>query len=182
MSSNNAQNGYGSFDQFAQKVVDPEDYNRTQRFKEIHQARQRVTEHMSQMELPESGAASYMVQESTRLAHLVSIYILELEPLIIQSDLDDSELLSENAVYDSLLDFAYKMGVKPGKGTENRTPSPQEIVQYFSAANRFYARVGMDLDLAEDEGDASFDYSDILQEGPPGEGEFPEIEQEAESE
>jgi hypothetical protein len=69
------------------------------------------------------------------------------------------------------------MGVKPADDVYEQTPSPQEVMAYFSAANRFYARVGMDLELAEDEGDAGFDYSDILDEGPPGEGEKPEIEE-----
>jgi hypothetical protein len=46
---------------------------------------------------------------------------------------------------------------------------------YFSAANRFFAQVGMDLELTEDKGDAGFDYSDILEEGPPG-GDAPQLE------
>jgi hypothetical protein len=33
----------------------------------------------------------------------------------------------------------------------------------------------MDLQLKENEGDAGFDYSDILEEGPPG-GDAPQIE------
>jgi hypothetical protein len=162
---------------FAGEVVDPDDFNRTQRFKEIHEARQRVTEFLSEMEIPDEGGGSYKLIEATRLGHLVSIYIMELEPLIIQSEVDDGELLSDTLPADSLLQFASRMGVKPADDVYEQTPSPQEVMAYFSAANRFYARVGMDLELAEDEGDAGFDYSDILDEGPPGEGEKPEIEE-----
>jgi len=178
MSSDNRENGRRHFgDRFAEQVVDPDDYNRTQRFKEIHQARQRVTEFVSQMEMPKRGGGSYKLREATRLSNLVSLYIMELEPLIVQGDIDDTDLISDNLAYDSLLDFASSMGVKSGNDEYERTLSPQETMHYFSAANRFYARMGMDLELAEDEGDAGFDYSDILNEGPPGEGEKPEIEE-----
>jgi hypothetical protein len=143
MTSDNYENGHRQFaDRFAEQVVDPDDFNRTQRFKEIHQARQRVTEFLSQMEMPDKGAGSYNLTESTRLSYLVSLYIMELEPLIVQSDIDDSELIPDNLVWNSLLKFATSMGVKPGEDQYERTPSPQEVMAYFSAANRFYARVG----------------------------------------
>jgi hypothetical protein len=178
MSSNGRENGRRGFeDRFAAQVVDPDDYNRTQRFKEIHQARQRVAEFLSQMEVPDKGGGEYRLREATRLSYLVSLYVKELEPLIVQSDIDDSELVPDRLTFDSLLQFAAVMGVKPGGDQEEQTPSPQHSMAYFSIANRFYARVGMDLELAEDDGDAGFDYSDILEEGPPGEGEKPEIEE-----
>ncbi len=177
MTSDNYENGRRQFaDRFAEQVVDPDDFNRTQRFKEIHQARQRVTEFVSKMKMSDKGGGTYNLREATRLGYLVSLYIMELEPLIVQSDIDDSELVSDKLPCNSLLQFTSSMGVKPGEDQYEQTPSPQEVMHYFSAANRFYARVGMDLELAEDEGDAGFDYTDILEEGPPGEGEKPEIE------
>lgn len=151
-------------------VMDPEDFNRQQRFKEIHDARQRVTEFLSEMEIPDVGGGTYQLREATRLAHLVSLYILELEPLIIQSQIDSGDLVSA----DSLLEFASRMGINPDKEKSAQTPSPQESMQYFSAANRFFAQVGMDLELSEEKGDAGFDYSDILEEGPP-DGDVPDI-------
>jgi hypothetical protein len=156
-------------------VTDPEDFNRQQRFKEIHDARQRVTEFLSQMEMPEKGGGTYHLREATRLSYLVSLYIMELEPLIVQSNINDSELLADNLACDSLLQFANSMGVKPGENQNEQTPTPQEVMLYFSAANRFFARVGMDLELTEDKGDAGFDYSDILEEGPP-EGDAPQLQ------
>jgi hypothetical protein len=156
-------------------VTDPEDFNRQQRFKEIHDARQRVTEFLSQMEMPNKGGGRYHLREATRLSYLVSLYIMELEPLIVQSDIDDSRLVPDKLACDSLLQFANSMGVKPGEDQYEQTPSPQEVMLYFSAANRFFAQVGMDLELTEDKGDAGFDYSDILEEGPPG-GDAPQLE------
>lgn len=175
MSSDNRENGQRRFeDRFAEQVVDPDDYNRTQRFKEIHQARQRVTEFVSQMELPDDGNGYYL-KESSRLAYLVALYILELEPLIVQSEFEEGDLVPNGLQYGSLQEFAARMGIKfNNDGTS--PPSPQEVMSIYSAANRFYARVGMDLEMKADEGDAGFDYTDILEEGPPGEGEKPEIE------
>lgn len=155
-----------------EQVVDPGDYNRTQRFKEIHQARQRVSEFVAQMELPDDGS-SYYLKETTRLAHLVALYILELEPLIIQSEFENGEFVADDIEYKSLRDFAAKIGAKYNENG-NSTPNPQEIISIYSAANRFYARVGMDLEMDIDKGDAGFDYSDILAEGPPG-GSAPDV-------
>jgi hypothetical protein len=163
MSSEKNENSGSRFDkEFGGEVVDPEDYNRKQRFKEIHEARQRVTEFLSQMELPDEGGGSYHLREATRLGHLVSLYIMELEPLIIRSDIDDNELVPDKLACDSLLQFASSMGVKPGEDKYERTPSPQEVMAYFSAANRFYARVGMDLEMEDGSKEAGADYSDIL--------------------
>lgn len=177
MSSDNQEEGGRAFgNSFAEQVVDPEDYNRTQRFKEIHQARQRVMDFLSQIEMPDGGGGKYYLREASRLGYLVSLYIMELEPLIVQSDVDDSELIDDRLNHDSLMGFASSMGVVPKGDGGPSSPSPQESMQYFSAANRFYARVGMDLELAEDEGDAGFDYADILEEGPPNQGDVPDIE------
>lgn len=45
----------------------------------------------------------------------------------------------------------------------------------FRMANQFLADQGIDIDLSEDNRDAKFEYTDILEEGPPGEGEAPEM-------
>ncbi len=156
-------------------VQDPDDYNRTQRFKQIHRGRERVSDFISEMELAKSGSSHYKTESANRLAFLVSLYILELEPLIMQSNFDDSKLIDDNLPFDSLLGFANTLGTIPNKNGKNSTPAPHTSIRYYSAANRFYARVGMDLELGEEDGDAGFEYEDILEEGPPGTGEKPEI-------
>jgi len=158
-----------------ERVQDPDDYNRIQRFKQIHRARERVSNFISEMELAEGGSSNYKPKSANRLGYLVSLYILELEPLIIQSGFDDTQLLADNLPYNTLMSFASTLGVLPGDTNRERTPAPHISIRYYSAANRFYARVGMDLELSEDDGDAGFEYSDILEEGPPGTGEKPEI-------
>jgi len=153
-------------------VTDPDDYNRQQRFKEIHDARQRVTDFVAMMELS-SEDGMYLKSEAKRLAYLVSLYIMELEPLIVRSDVDDGELVGDGGPFGSLVGFASFMGMKRPGGD---TVSPAASMSYFSAANKFFARVGMGLELDQREGDAGFDYSDILEEGPPGTGDAPQLE------
>ena len=154
-----------------QQVTDPDDFNRTQRFKEIHDARQRVTDHIAEMELGD-GANRYNTLASKRLAYLIALYVAELEPLIEQADIDDEELVPDSSPFNGLREFVAHMGVSP-PNSERGYLSPQALMKMFGAANRFYAKVGLDLELEEDDGDAGFDYSDILEEGPPGSGTSP---------
>lgn len=148
-------------DRSTEQVIDPEDYNRTQRFKEIHTARQRIADFVTDMEMPDEGGDQFYLRETSRLAYLVALYILELEPLIVQSDIEDGELVPDSSKYSSLRDFAMKMGIQYTKdGT--RPPSPPTVMAIYSAANRFYARVGMDLEMEDGNNEADADYSDIL--------------------
>lgn len=156
---------------FAEQVMDPEDFNRTQRFKEIHDARRRVTDYVAEMEISPS-LDKYRPEAAARLALLVQLYIIELEPLIAQSAVEEGQYVAEQAPHDSLRDFSKNASPR----TDDDTMAPWLILSYFRGANRFYAEIGMDLDLKKENADAGFDYEDILQEGPPGEGDFPDIE------
>ena len=162
------------------EVADPEDYNRQQRFKEIHQARQRVTAHVADMDLGRQN--KYNMQEAKRLAHLVSLYILELEPLFAQSRFEEGELMPDELAWNSLREFRRKIGIARTQNGDSTTPSPAKLLAVFGAANQCYADLGMELDLREDDGDAGFDYSDILGEEAPGTGEKPDISSQGEGE
>jgi len=142
------------------EVSDPDDFNRSQRFREIHKARQRVSSYISKMTIPEDGGSHFYASESARLGYLVSMYILELEPLIYQSDLDESDYLPDGAFYDSLIKFAYQMG----DFNRKEPAAPQEVIIYFSAANRIYADMGMDLDLDEKTEQTTKIDDDLLEE------------------
>lgn len=152
--------------QLPEHVVDPEDYNRNQRFKEIHEARRRVSDFVAGIESPEFDRHNR--EQATKLAHLVALYILELEPLIDNSDIDRGEMIPDNLPCSSLSDYAHTLGAALWDGDDHAQVQLSEIMQVYSAANRFYATVGMDLDLEEGHTDAGFEYDDILQEGPPG--------------
>lgn len=171
-------------------VTDPEDFNRQQRFKEIHDARQRVTEYMTKFEdrlhrdddhQHTPGTAPTWAHE--QLGFRVSMYITELLPLLEKKGGDDpymSEHFPERSPVDSLQHYAHHSGIlrktegRDGKG-RNTAVRVSESLRVFQVANKAYAELGMDLEVAEDEGDAGFDYSDILEEGPPG-GNAPQIE------
>jgi hypothetical protein len=165
-------------------VTDPDDFNRQQRFKEIHDARQRVTRYMAKFEdrvfQNESkhtpGTAPTHVHE--QLAFRVSLYIMELLPLLEKKGGDDpymSESFPESAPAEDLRHFAFHSGMlrkhteesKMEKRTTNTAVPVTASLRVFQIANKAYANLGMDLEIAEDEGDAGFDYSDILEEGPP---------------
>jgi len=49
------------------------------------------------------------------------------------------------------------------------------ITKAFRKVNEFLAEVGLDADMDEEDRDAGFDYSDILEKGPP-EGNAPQLE------
>lgn len=174
-------------------VTDPDDFNRQQRFKEIHDARQRVTDYMAKIEdrmvdkdrKHTPGTAPTYAHE--QLAFRVSLYIMELLPLLEKKGGDDpymSNHFPESSPVDDLQHFAFRSGMlrkhtDDNPRTENRTTntavSVTESLRVFQVANKAYANLGMDLEIAEESGDAGFDYSDILEEGPP-EGNAPQLE------
>jgi hypothetical protein len=51
----------------------------------------------------------------------------------------------------------------------------QVSIRAYRQINKFLAEVGLDADMQGDTEEAEFDYSDILEEGPPNEGERPDI-------
>lgn len=191
MSSDRPENGHQFEDRFAERVVDPEDYNRTQRFKEIHQARQRVTDYMAKIEdrllgddrNHKPGTAPTFAHE--QLAFRVALYIMEIEPLLSKKGGDDpymSEHFPESSPINDLRHFAYNSGIlreyddERNGGKTNTAVRLTTSLRVFQIANKAYAELGMDLEIAEEDGDAGFDYSDILEEGPPGDQDAPQIE------
>lgn len=172
-------------------VTDPDDFNRQQRFKEIHDARQRVTDYMAKIEqrmLEEDynhtpGTAPMLAHE--QLSFRVALYIMELLPLLKEKGGDDpymSEYFPEGWPINDLAHFAHHSGMlRPTTDTDGQERKTAvrltTSLRVFQIANQAYAELGMDLDIDEDRGDAGFDYSDILEEGPPA-GDAPQLEAE----
>lgn len=169
-------------------VHDPEDFNRQQRFKEIHDARQRVANYISKLEDridPERhkpGTAPMLAQE--QLAFRVSMYVTELLPLLKKKGGDDpymAEHFPDGFPANDLEHYAMNSGMfKPHTDRINKkertTALPvTDTLRVFQIANLAYSKLGMDLEVSEDRGDSGFDYSDILEEGPPGGGEAPNV-------
>jgi hypothetical protein len=165
-------------------VTDPEDFNRQQRFKEIHDARQRVTDYMAKFEdrlldndqRHKPGTAPTYAHE--QLAFRVALYIMELQPLLEKKGGDDPYMsghFPESSPVDDLQQFAFNSGMLREKEKSTTAVRVTTSLRVFQVANKAYANLGMDLEIAEDNGDAGFDYSDILEEGPP-EGDAPQLE------
>lgn len=155
-------------------IEDPEEYNRRQRFQEIHDARQRVVDKLSEDEELHQGVRGKVpASTANRMATLVALYVIELSPLVRQ--LDDGLAYGEDRFTDrmhtnNLGHFAMAMGMTDVSGTYAEPPGMIETMRVFSVANQAYAELGMDLDLADGDTDASFDYSDLLeddQQSPP---------------
>lgn len=164
-------------------VTDPDDFNRVQRFKEIHRARQNVARAFKRNPepSPRPGFRDTPDNSSERVAQAVSLYVLELEPLyreaVDQGALPDEmgrfadEYYEGEYEFESVFDFAYRLGTTGGGPV-----SKQTSMQIFRKANDIMRRLGLELEIGESQNnDAGFDYSDILEEGPP-EGDAPQIE------
>jgi hypothetical protein len=157
----------------AEQVIDPEEFNRRRRFRQIHEAKQRVSAAVADIEVSERG--ELYVDEEKKIGQLVALYVHELLPLIEQSTtVSDGDMVGDDddiESHDSLRAFALSMGQAKGGTVELDT-----AMRVYAAANRFYAEIGMDLDLQEEDRDAEFEYSDILEHGPPGTGDAPDID------
>jgi len=146
----------------AEQVIDPEEFNRRRRFRQIHEAKQRVSAAVADIEVSERG--ELYVDEEKKIGQLVALYVHELLPLIEQSTtVSDGDMLDDGvSSHGSLRAFALSMGQADGAVELNTA------MQIFAAANRFYAKIGMDLDLKEEAEVAVGEYSDIEELPPDG--------------
>lgn len=146
-------------------VENPDDYNRLRRIGGIHDAREAVHSYIRENDLSFEPGRSFDRRKGEQFARLVSMYIIELVPLMEEVDAEE-ELLPDGTGTPELRQFAGNAGTVPldsGYGV----PTPQDSISMFSAANRFFRRAGLDLEIHDGPGYAEFDYSDILDNGPP---------------
>lgn len=99
------------------------------------------------------------------LARLVSMYIFELIPLLEEADLYNEQDPDRMDAHD-LRQFAGHTGID-SESMHSKVSPPTFSLLIFSAANRYFRRTGMDLKLVDEVGEARFDCSDILENGPP---------------
>lgn len=148
-------------------VEDPDEFNRRQRFKEIHDARQRVVEAMAGYdEIHEGDLGKVPHCAMSKMSNLVALYVIELLPLLEQ--LDDglaygSDRFPERFATNDLGHFAMSMGLTNKTRSDHvEPPGMIETMRVFQVANRAFAEMGMDLDLSDGNQDASFSYEDLL--------------------
>ena len=153
-------------------VVDADDYNRQQRFQEIHKARQRVTEYLAGLDevfedMRDRSPGAHPLYVGETLAFRVSLYVMELLPLLRQRGGDDpffEEQFPEETAVDDLEEYARRSGIVASNAQKARYGSLTFQMEVFQVANRAYAELGMEPDLNEQESTAAFDYSDLLED------------------
>jgi hypothetical protein len=118
-------------------LADPDDYHQTQRLREIHKARRKVNDILTEID-GYTDEGTHKSQKS-RLAHAVSAYIAELEPVLAATDVDTD--LSEKMPWDSLHEFADYMGTMPESGKRKRSAGYQLTLLVYRQANSAFAEV-----------------------------------------
>lgn len=121
------------------ELADPDDYHRSQRLKEIHQARQTVTDTLNKMEISNRDGYSPAKADVTRLSHAVAAYVTELQPVTSQADIDDGlTKLPENSGYNTIHEYSTALGHKAGGGGP---ANMYETMQVFRQANQILAEI-----------------------------------------
>lgn len=131
-------------------VVDPEDYNKTQRLKEIHRARENVLD--VARDLPGRAPTKEHDEANYQIAKAVSMYVLELEPIVqeaIQHDALSEEDIQLTSDYDTkdhphkdIFQFAFRFG-QSNDGYPHRAVS----MQVLRKANDLMRKLGLELEL-----------------------------------
>jgi len=149
----------------ATRVENPDDYNRVRRLEQIHDARDAVHKFVRKNDLSHEPGTSFDPAKGEMLARLVSMYIFELIPLLEEADLYDDQDPDRLDAH-NLRQFAGHTGLDP-ESIDSKVSSPTFSLRIFSAANQYFRRTGLDLKLVDEAGEARFDYSDNLENGPP---------------
>jgi hypothetical protein len=117
-------------------LADPDDYHRTQRLKEIHQARQEVSQKVSELDINESKVGRIRYDSIQELAHATAMYVNELLPMIEAADIDGERLSLPDACYhDSIVGFAKSMGI----GEDGRPVNPSHSTEVYRRCNAILA-------------------------------------------
>lgn len=176
-------------------VTDPEDFAQTERLRQIYDARQEFQKRRAELGKirREQDLTLYETQE--HLLAALQAYFFEVEGLMIRHPVGEHYLVEvelgkvqhagdgEDRVFvglESLADSHRPMPT-PGyrKPRHDGEHAADKVVQVsvptsvinkgFREINKFLAEVGLDADMEDEHQDAGFDYSDLLDEGPPGE-------------
>jgi len=120
------------------ELADPDDYHRSQRLKEIHQARQRVHDTLDSFD--KAAKKPEATHQCRKLAYAVSMYVSELEPLILDTDADAT--LPNRYPWDTALQYADALGKVPDDFDHPATYAPKaNSIQVFRLCNKILADV-----------------------------------------
>jgi hypothetical protein len=120
------------------QLADPDDYHRTQRLKEIHKARRRVTEKVADLDVNRRHPSKIKTYSITELNHTVAMYINELIPLIEHADVTQEDIsLPDTCAHDDVIQYARGMGM----GEDGGPVSPAHSMEVYRTCNRILADV-----------------------------------------
>jgi hypothetical protein len=115
-------------------LADPDDYHQAQRLREIHKARREV--HNVFTDIDTYTDENTHNNQRGRLAHAVTAYLVELQPIFRQADVDTS--LPNKAGWPNFQSFITATGYKPGL---DEYASYQAAMSVFEIANQRFAEV-----------------------------------------
>jgi len=131
-----------------EEVIDPDDYAQNQTIKAIHDARAEVRGQIADMDINENEGNTIYRYSVTELAHKTTAYVLELKPLIDQSEIEDERLeLSDMCANEDILTFALSMGLKE----DGKPVSPLESIQVYERCNSLASDLGLGANLKDGE-------------------------------
>ncbi|NMJ92755.1 hypothetical protein GLT81_00670 [Nanohaloarchaea archaeon] len=127
-------------------VVDPEDYQKTQKIKSINRARMNVLEHRKKT--PNTAGSNEWKGINARLAETVADYGNELLPLIedaLEEDiLDEDDLESELC---NIVEFIMLNGRTRDESGELEEPNPSYSMSVYRQLGRIERKLGLGLEL-----------------------------------
>jgi hypothetical protein len=119
-------------------LADPDDYHRTQRLKQIHKARERVADHVHDLDVKGRGKVSW--ESITELVHAVAVYAEEI--LALRKQMDQGPLeLPEGCQHDTVEDYAITMGNTQASDGTNQPVAPNHAMAVYRTCNDFLAEV-----------------------------------------
>jgi hypothetical protein len=118
-------------------LADPDDYHRSQRLRTIHERRRNV--HKVLDDIDRFATANTHTNQKQALADAVSAYILEVETVLEDADVDAD--LPENPYWDSVGDYAKKLGTYTDEDGDQQTAPYPSSMRIFREVNTAFSKV-----------------------------------------
>jgi len=115
-------------------LADPDDYHQAQRLREIHQARREVHNVFTSIDTWTDDDTHN--NQRGKLSHAVTAYLVELQPVLRQADVDTS--FPHHLPWDSFAEYVTATGIRRDDG---EYAGYQASMAVFELANKRFAKV-----------------------------------------
>lgn len=141
-------------------VEDADDYNQSQRLRQIHQARRQVRKAHQKLHDTVQEEKNGHHFAAVRLSRAVAYYGRELEPLMAEAGWNPP--CPESWPYDDVRNFIDYDGIAPESNDfKHNAPPPMLSMHVFGKLNDFVREVGLGADFEDTDTDAGFDLNDV---------------------